>query len=193
MKNNDAFSGLEAVLILIAFVVVAAAFSFVTLNTGFFTIQKSQKVIYDSVDTTGQPVITEGAVYGLVNDTSNKINRFRLTIGSPYRSDYDKDLNNFKITFTNYETVLNILPSDPLYNPSGPEINHWAIVRSGKESGMEILSGTDKATIEILLGPEYEIGPNEEFRISVIPEGGAPFSILSEGMDSIKKINIIQK
>ncbi|UUX93673.1 archaellin/type IV pilin N-terminal domain-containing protein [Methanoplanus endosymbiosus] len=193
MKNTDAFTGLEAVLILIAFVVVAAAFSFVTLNTGFFTIQKSQKVIYDSVDTTGQPVITEGAVYGLANDTSNKINRFRITIGSPYRSEYVKDLNNFKITFTNYDTILNILPSDPLYNSSGPEINHWAVVRAEKESGADILSGTEKVTIEILLSPEYETGPKEEFRISIIPEGGAPFSISSDGPDSIKKINIIQK
>lgn len=193
MKNTDAFTGLEAVLILIAFVVVAASFSYITLSTGFSTIQKSQRVIYDSVDTTGQPVIIEGAVYALSNETSNKINRFRITFGSPYKSDYDKELNNFKITFTNYDILLNIGQSDPLYNPSGPENNHWAIVKAEGDNSPVILSGNEKVTIEILLGPEYETGAGEDFRISIIPEGGAAFSIASKGPDSVKNINIIQK
>jgi len=44
-KNEDAFTGLEAAIVLIAFVVVAAVFSYVVLGAGFFTTQKSQEVV----------------------------------------------------------------------------------------------------------------------------------------------------
>ncbi len=36
-KNDAAFTGLEAAIVLIAFVVVAAVFSYVMLGAGFFT------------------------------------------------------------------------------------------------------------------------------------------------------------
>nr|AAB32838.1 flagillin {N-terminal} [Methanospirillum hungatei, GP1, flagellar filaments, Peptide Partial, 46 aa] [Methanospirillum hungatei] len=43
------FSGLEAAIVLIAFVVVAAVFSYVMLGAGFFATQKSQEVTYSGV------------------------------------------------------------------------------------------------------------------------------------------------
>ena len=39
--NDDGFTGLEAAIVLIAFVVVAAVFSYVVLGAGFFTTQKA--------------------------------------------------------------------------------------------------------------------------------------------------------
>ncbi|HUU74972.1 MAG TPA: archaellin/type IV pilin N-terminal domain-containing protein, partial [Methanoregulaceae archaeon] len=46
IRNEDAFTGLEAAIVLIAFVVVAAVFSYVVLGAGFFTTQKSQEVVH---------------------------------------------------------------------------------------------------------------------------------------------------
>ncbi|MDD3977537.1 MAG: flagellin, partial [Methanomicrobium sp.] len=48
INKEEAFTGLEAAIVLIAFVVVAAVFSYVVLGAGFFTTQKSQEVIYTS-------------------------------------------------------------------------------------------------------------------------------------------------
>jgi len=50
MNKEEAFTGLEAAIVLIAFVVVAAVFSYVVLGAGFFTTQKSQEVVYSSVE-----------------------------------------------------------------------------------------------------------------------------------------------
>ena len=44
MKRDNAFIGLEAAIVLIAFVVVAAVFSYVMLGAGFFATHKSQEV-----------------------------------------------------------------------------------------------------------------------------------------------------
>ena len=49
MRNEDAFTGLEAAIVLIAFIVVAAVFSYVVLGAGFFTTQKSQEVVHTGV------------------------------------------------------------------------------------------------------------------------------------------------
>ena len=45
-NHDEAFTGLEAAIVLIAFVVVAAVFSYVVLGAGFFTTQKSQEVVH---------------------------------------------------------------------------------------------------------------------------------------------------
>ena len=46
-NKDEGFTGLEAAIVLIAFVVVAAVFSYVVLGAGFFTTQKAQQVIYN--------------------------------------------------------------------------------------------------------------------------------------------------
>jgi flagellin FlaB len=89
-KDRRAFTGLEAAIVLTAFVVVAAVFSYVMLNAGFFTTQKSKEVIHTGVEQatssaqlTGN-VIGHGWNYGYVwggNGTWN-------TAGQGYRSYY---------------------------------------------------------------------------------------------------------
>jgi flagellin FlaB len=49
-KDKRAFTGLEAAIVLTAFVVVAAVFSYVVLNAGFFTTQKSKEVVHTGVE-----------------------------------------------------------------------------------------------------------------------------------------------
>jgi len=48
-KKEDAFTGLEAAIVLIAFVVVAAVFSYVVLGAGFFTTGEAQRTVHTGV------------------------------------------------------------------------------------------------------------------------------------------------
>ncbi|MDD4496980.1 MAG: flagellin [Methanosarcinaceae archaeon] len=48
-KDEKGFTGLEAAIVLVAFVVVAAVFSYVMLGAGFYTTQKSQEVVHTGV------------------------------------------------------------------------------------------------------------------------------------------------
>ncbi|GBF09192.1 flagellin [Aeropyrum pernix] len=45
MKGRKGIVGIEAAIVLIAFVIVAAALAFVALNMGLFTTQKSKEVM----------------------------------------------------------------------------------------------------------------------------------------------------
>jgi len=63
-KDKRAFTGLEAAIVLTAFVVVAAVFSYVVLNAGFFTTQKSKEVVHAGVEQATSSVELCGDVIG---------------------------------------------------------------------------------------------------------------------------------
>lgn len=50
VKDENAFTGLEAAIVLIAFVVVAAVFSYVMLGAGFFTTGEAQRTVHTGVE-----------------------------------------------------------------------------------------------------------------------------------------------
>jgi len=60
--NDDGFTGLEAAIVLIAFVVVAAVFSYVVLGAGFFTTQKSQETVHSAVSQASSTMELSGPV-----------------------------------------------------------------------------------------------------------------------------------
>ena len=75
LKDERAFTGLEAAIVLTAFVVVAAVFSYVVLGAGFFTSEKAKEVIHTGVEQAtssmeiGGYVVGHGWTYGYVNGT----------------------------------------------------------------------------------------------------------------------------
>ena len=82
LSREEAFTGLEAAIVLIAFVVVAAVFSYVVLGAGFFTTQKSQQVVHQGVQQASSSLEILGNVYGL--DTTGdgaQIDMINFTIG----------------------------------------------------------------------------------------------------------------
>jgi len=79
--NDKGFTGLEAAIVLIAFVVVAAVFSYVVLGAGFFTTQKAQETVYKGVEQATTNIQMIGNVYGLASAPATGIDQIRFTIG----------------------------------------------------------------------------------------------------------------
>jgi flagellin FlaB len=67
--------------VLIAFVVVAAVFSYVVLGAGFFTTQKAQETVYKGVEQATTNIQMIGNVYGLASAPATGIDQVRFTIG----------------------------------------------------------------------------------------------------------------
>jgi archaeal flagellin FlaB len=63
MNREAAFSGLEAAIVLIAFVVVAAVFSYVMLGAGFFATQKAQETTYSGIKQTTSNLVLDGYLW----------------------------------------------------------------------------------------------------------------------------------
>ena len=70
VRNEDAFTGLEAAIVLIAFIVVAAVFSYVILGAGFFATQKSQEVVHTGVAQTSSTLELSGPVIAQASSTA---------------------------------------------------------------------------------------------------------------------------
>jgi flagellin FlaB len=79
--NDEGFTGLEAAIVLIAFVVVAAVFSYVVLGAGFFTTQKAQETVYKGVEQSTANIQMIGNLYGLASVPATGIDQVRFTIG----------------------------------------------------------------------------------------------------------------
>jgi flagellin FlaB len=108
LKSDDSgFTGLEAAIVLIAFVVVAAVFSYVVLGAGFFTTQKAQETVYKGVEQSTANIQMIGNVYGLSSDNTT-ITNVTFVIGlAPGASAVD--LTKMKIVFSTPTTSPVIL------------------------------------------------------------------------------------
>lgn len=107
-NHSDAFTGLEAAIVLIAFVVVAAVFAYIILGAGFFTTQKAQETVYKSVEQSTTNLQLIGNVYGLASVPATGIDEIKFSIGlAPGAPTID--LTKLRIVFSTPETSVIIL------------------------------------------------------------------------------------
>ena len=98
-KRYKAIVGIEAAIVLIAFVIVAAALAFVTLNMGFFTTQKSQQVIVSGLGEASTALEVDGSVLAYSME-GNKVDYITIPIKvSPGRSAVDLHPNRSSIVY----------------------------------------------------------------------------------------------
>jgi len=66
-KNKKAIVGIEAAIVLIAFIIIAAALSYVVVNMGFYTTQKTKETIQSGLDESLSALQLDGVVTGKTN------------------------------------------------------------------------------------------------------------------------------
>lgn len=66
MPTKKGIVGIEAAIVLIAFVIVAAALAFVVINMGMYTTQKSKEVMQQGLNEASTALEVDGAVLGYV-------------------------------------------------------------------------------------------------------------------------------
>ncbi len=70
IRNEEGFTGLEAAIVLIAFVVVAAVFSYVMLGAGFFATGEAQRTVHTGVSQATSNLEVSGPVVVKATDTT---------------------------------------------------------------------------------------------------------------------------
>lgn len=61
-RNKRGMVGLEAAIILIAFVIIAGAFSFMVINQGLFATERGKTVVQDSLRQASTPLVVDGSI-----------------------------------------------------------------------------------------------------------------------------------
>ncbi|PWR72956.1 archaellin/type IV pilin N-terminal domain-containing protein [Methanospirillum stamsii] len=116
MRKDSAFSGLEAAIVLIAFVVVAAVFSYVMLGAGFFATQKSQEVTYSGIKQSTSNMVLDGQLYG--NGKTITQLTFYLTVPEGGQPQKMSDVNFLMTVGGNTVSTLgSVIKGDELLQP----------------------------------------------------------------------------
>ena len=72
--------GIESAIVLIAFVIVAAALAFVVLNMGFSTTQKAKVAIIAALEEAGSSLEVAGKITGVADISDNVLNATSIPV-----------------------------------------------------------------------------------------------------------------
>jgi flagellin FlaB len=195
--NNAGFTGLEAAIVLIAFVVVAAVFSYVVLGAGFFTTQKAQEAVHSGVLQATSSLELVGNVYG-IQDPSNTAGieyvNFSLGLaagGTPV------DVSKTVFIYSNETQLVTMTPPSTWTGPTYPSATgSWAIsdVQNNPSSTFNaVLQPNEQFTITAQVGGSVatDIPANDIFTLEIRPSGGAAFSITRTVPAAIQGVNLM--
>ncbi|MFA6333067.1 MAG: flagellin [Methanoregula sp.] len=190
IKSNDqGFTGLEAAIVLIAFVVVAAVFSYVVLGAGFFTTQKAQETVHTSVQQASSTLEIVGNVYG-VGSTATSMSYINFSVAlAPGGTAVD--FSKVTLTFSNASTLETLTQVDDTY-PTEPTGNgYWAVTKINNDvgTGNKLLEGSEQ--FQIAARPSNPIFANDKFTIEVKPSVGAAFDISRTAPGGLNKVNLL--
>ena len=167
-RDRRGFTGLEAAIVLIAFVVVAAVFSYVMLGAGFFTTQKSQEVVHTGVKQASSSVELSGDVVaqGGANNQLQYVKFYlQLTAGA---TPVDKSKIAYVLTAENNNTVT-------IYKDSDAQVTtKW--YNALESPADNLLEPGEKLEVTIDVSA-LTIEPNERFTIEIKPPVGAVLTI----------------
>jgi len=184
LKAKKGIVGIEAAIVLIAFVVIAAALSYVVINMGFFATQKTKETIGSGMEEATSALQLDGSVIAKtgtgVTNISYLIIPVKLSVGKSA-----VDLGNNTVVVSVYlpeATLLNIYNGtssattwDNLIADVGNDTAKFAIFNGDTDT---VLESTEKAFLAIHLGSGHEVGEYKTIKIEVKTGKGAALTVV---------------
>ncbi|WP_440947570.1 archaellin/type IV pilin N-terminal domain-containing protein [Methanosarcina sp. T3] len=169
IKNEKGFTGLEAAIVLIAFVVVAAVFSYVMLGAGFYTTQKSQEVVHTGVQQASSSLAPSGDV--IVKGGASGVDEIIFYITSTAGGSA-VDLDKTIVTYTDVNDSITMEKDDGIWD-------YLASIDNGGANNLIESNEKYKITIDLTAATALNDQPvaNEEIKIQVKPPEGAVLTL----------------
>ena len=217
-KDERAFSGIEAAIVLIAFVVVASVFSYVLIGAGMNVTNKADSAVNSSLVQVTSAIGVSGRTLGLDTNENGRIDRVVLWIentagGTPV------DMTNMMINFWSKDTAFTILPAGftegkaingagdvwpQLYRKSKPRDvreGRWEVIRISPgvmedydnmlEPGEKMQLGINLLGKNELTGEAKGISASESFVLELKASGGG--AVCSLGMEAPAHIDAVNE
>ncbi|MEM4756449.1 MAG: archaellin/type IV pilin N-terminal domain-containing protein [Desulfurococcaceae archaeon] len=198
MARMKGIVGIEAAIVLIAFVIVAAALAFVVLNMGMFTTQKSKEVMSQALNEASSALEVDGSVFAYVDESNGKVVAIYIPLKiSPGQQAVDLSADKVDVvirlpggTFgkinekdpvsatrpVNYiELYENTMPTD-----DKPVNAAFFFVQSLQNEGVpsfKVLELGEKVVLVIALSDNLALTPYQRFVVEIRPLAGAPLTI----------------
>ncbi|WP_214041346.1 archaellin/type IV pilin N-terminal domain-containing protein [Methanoculleus sp.] len=199
-QHDDAFTGLEAAIVLIAFIVVAAVFSYVVLGAGFFTTQKSQEVVHTGVQQASSSMEIIGNVYGLATTASSGLEYVKFTVGNT-AGGTGLDVSKMVVTYTDEQTrapdvaysteteddLISVLQAAAAVDPY---VGAWGIIETINANDDTLLEPGEQFVIGVSV-PTATTTVNTPFTVNLQPSVGAVFALKKTVPPAINPVNIL--
>jgi len=203
-RHDDAFTGLEAAIVLIAFVVVAAVFSYVVLGAGFFTTQKSQEVVHTGVQQASSSMEIIGNVYGIATTASEGLQYVKFTIGNTAGGtgldvtkmvvayiDETTRSADVKYTTDTGDGLISGLKDAAANMDGSTGMGEWGIIEKINANDNNILEPGEQFVIGVSV-PTKSTKPYTPFTINLQPSVGAVFTLQKTVPAAIDPVNILR-
>jgi len=207
-KNEDAFTGLEAAIVLIAFVVVAAVFSYVMLGAGFFATQQAQQVVHTGSQQASSSLEIIGNIYGYnvsSGNTTTDLDYLVFTVGNT-AGGTPIDITQMLVTYVcgnvseviTYNSTKSVVksasetgidPGDVATNISDSE---WTVIQTYNDVGARnhLLESGEQFVLAVRL-PETKPTNNVRFSVNLHPAVGAVYPIERTVPPYLNRVNIL--
>lgn len=189
LKNKKGIVGIEAAIVLIAFIIIAAALSYVVINMGFYITQKTKETMQGGLDESVNALQLDGLITGRTSANSSLLEYLVVPVkisvsgaavdlsnNSAVISIYLKDATLFNvhkgvIVANNYTTWDELMGALGL----GGNEAKFAIYNGNNNT---VLEPTEKAFLIIRLGSGYMVGENDVVKVEVRIAKGAALTVV---------------
>jgi flagellin FlaB len=190
LKQKRGMVGIEAAIVLIAFVIVAAAFSFMVVNMGLFSTQRGREAIQQGISESGSPLMLDGSI--LLKAANHNVTAFMIplkTLGVKYVPMKD---NTTEITLrvethtaiANCYGGINTAVTNPtnqtldaLVTATGSTTGSNATLFIGNSNGDTSLNSFEKGYLVFSLANYDQAAEREHVFVEIRPETGAPLTV----------------
>ncbi len=186
-KNKRGIVGIEAAIVLIAFVIIAAALSYVIINMGFYTTQKTKETMQSGLDESLTALQPDGVLIGKTDGSAYieyvifpvKVSAGRAAV----------DLGAGSVVVSIYlpnATLMNIHQGAVTTNTTTWDDLNLILALGANEAKFAIYNGnnntvlesTEKAFLVIHLGAGQRIADYDTVKIEVRPTKGAALTVV---------------
>ena len=187
LKAKKGMLGVESAIILIAFVIVAAAFSFMVVNMGLFATQRGRSVIQQGIQEASTPLMLDGSII-IRGSNSNKADAIVIplkTLGVKYVPMSNETTVVF-LRVENHTAYANIYNGINTTDPRGKNFTSLinligletaAMLFIENSDGDESIDAQEKGLLIIHLSTSDQADRRETVFIEIRAEKGAPLSV----------------
>jgi len=185
LRQKRGMVGIEAAIVLIAFVIVAAAFSFMVVNMGLFSTQRGRETIQQGVQEASSPLTLDGSIHIFCNMTHVLGVMVPLkTLGVRYVPMKSPE-SEITLGIENHTSIADIYDGINTTNPLGQSFtdlysgvqSEKATLFIGNSDNDNSLDYDEKGFLIIKLGQNSAAAEREHVVLEIRPEQGAPLTI----------------
>lgn len=182
------FTGLEAAIVLVAFVVVAAVFGYVVLTAGILFSEESKSTVHQGIHEAGSSITLTGTVYG-VSNTREYIDFVIIPVGLTAGGE-PIDITTVSVRFIGLTHREMIAQNVPLIDVS-PGRGKWSVQERFNADSDVLLEAGEQYVLNISPNVRTDCMPYRSFAVEIKPAGRAALRVERTVPGSIDRITIL--